>query len=143
MNCHFQPLSLSLLFLLMFVLSGCSKSDPLNRQSVSGKVILGGEALANGSIEFHPTSESGTMSGAVITAGKYSIAAARGLPPGEYLIRIYSADESAEPIEIPGESNLIAVEKIPEEYNVNSDQRRTIEDGKKNIFDFDIPNSED
>ena len=83
------------------------------------------------------------MSGAVVTDGKYSVAAARGLPPGEYIVRIYSADENAEPIEVPGESNLIAVEKIPEEFNINSDQRRTVEDGKKNAFDFDIPISED
>lgn len=135
--------TLSLLLLAGAVFSGCSKSDPLNRQAVSGNILFGGEALATGSIEFHPTASGGTMSGAVITNGKYSISADRGIPPGEYIVRIYSADETSEPIEIPGESNLIAVEKIPEEYNVSSDLSRTVKDGEKNTFDFEIPLSKD
>jgi len=124
-----------------FMLSGvgCSKTDPLNRQAISGDVKLGGEPLASGSIEFHPPEGQGTMSGGVIENGKYAVPAEQGLSPGSYTVRIFSADEDAEPVAVPGESNKLAVEKIPPEYNVNSEQVVEVSDQNENQFDFDIP----
>lgn len=127
--------------LIVTLMTGCGSSNPLNRQAVSGTVSLGGEPIASGSIEFQPTGAGGTMSGAVITNGEYQIPLESGLPPGEYLVRISSADENAEPVEAPGESNKLAVEKIPAEFNSESNVNRTVEAGKANVFDFEIPAS--
>lgn len=79
------------------------------------------------------------MSGAVITDGHYEIPETKGLPPGKYLIRISAADESAPPEAMPGESNKIAKELIPAEYNRESDVTREVVAGEENIFDFEIP----
>lgn len=127
------------LVLCTLVQAGCSKQDPLNRQAVSGQILLKGTPLETGSIEFHPLKGSGTMSGAVIEAGQYSIDKDRGLPPGDYVVRIYSADEEADAQEMPGESNKLAVEKIPSEFNTDSKEMIIVKAGDPNRFDFQIP----
>ncbi|WP_417848442.1 carboxypeptidase-like regulatory domain-containing protein [Thalassoglobus sp.] len=125
-------------FLTTILFVGCGSKNPLNRQSVSGTVTLNGQPVESGSIEFQPQGAKGTMSGAVIADGKYSIATAQGLPPGNYTVRIYSADETAEREEVPGESNKLAVEKIPAKYNTESTLTKSVEAGKDNVFDFEI-----
>lgn len=131
--------SVFILVLCTLLQAGCGKQDPLNRQAVSGQILLKGTPLETGSIEFHPLKGSGTMSGAVIEAGQYSIAKDRGLPPGDYVVRIYSADEEAAPQEMPGESNKLAVEKIPAEFNTESKEMIIVKAGESNQFDFQIP----
>ena len=139
----------SSVFFLWFLLAasilmtGCSDKNPLNRQAVAGTVKLGGTALDTGTIEFHPTGSTGTMSGAVITGGSYQIAEDRGLPPGEYLVRISAADGDAELEEMPGESSKLSAEKIPPDFNVDSQVKVQVEAGKANAFDFDIPATAD
>lgn len=128
------------LFLMTgLLLTGCSDKNPLNRQAVSGKVTLAGAPLDSGSIEFHPAGSTGTLSGAVVTNGSYSIAEEQGLPEGEYIVRISAADGEAEPEEMPGESNKLAVERIPPEFNVDSQVKIQVQAGQPNTFDFDIP----
>ncbi|QDT32444.1 carboxypeptidase-like regulatory domain-containing protein [Thalassoglobus polymorphus] len=132
--------SFAVCFLVSILLVGCGSKNPLNRQSVSGTVTLNGQPVKAGSIEFHPQGTKGTMSGAVIADGKYSIATAQGLPPGTYTVRIFSADETAEREEVPGESNKLAVEKIPAKYNTESTLSKSVDAGKDNVFDFEILN---
>lgn len=129
----------ALLLLASTLISGCSDSNPLNRQAISGKVTLAGAPLDDGSIEFHPAGSTGTMSGTVVTNGAYLIAEEQGLPEGEYIVRISAADGEAEPEEMPGESNKLAVERIPPEFNVDSQVKIQVQAGQANTFDFDIP----
>ena len=140
MTCAFVSRCAVFPLLICVALSGCSKSDPLNRQQVSGKVLLGGNPVAQGSIEFHPVDTTGTMSGAVISNGAYTIPAEQGLPPGDYIVRVFSSAGTEVPQEeFPGESDVASPELIPEEYNVNSQERRTVAAGEDNVFDFEIP----
>ncbi|WP_150106129.1 carboxypeptidase-like regulatory domain-containing protein [Rubinisphaera brasiliensis] len=111
----------------------------MNRQSVSGTVSLAGDPVITGLIEFCPVGNEGVSSGASIADGEYSIPSAKGLPPGDYLIRISSAGEEAVASkEMPGEAKL-QKELIPASYNVNSQEIRSVSAGEKNIFDFEIP----
>lgn len=126
-------------FVLLTLLwgSGCGKTDPLNRQAVSGKITLNGEPLKSGTIEFAPV-ENGTSSGATISNGEYSVPQAKGLPAGEYIVRISANDATEQPIEVPGESNKIAKELIPNTYNTKSTLRFRVEDKKDNVFDLHV-----
>lgn len=116
---------------------GCHKADPLNRQAVSGKITLDGEPLTSGSIEFSPV-DKGTLSGATIDNGIYAIPKEKGLSPGAYIIRISAANNDAEPIGLPGESNKIAPELVPAKYNVDSDLEFTVKADSENTFNLDI-----
>ena len=123
--------------MLMLVTSGCGKTDPLNRQAVSGKITLSGEPLKAGSIEFSPV-ENGSPSGASIQNGNYAIPKEKGLPPGDYVVRISASDGAEQAVDVPGESNKIAKELIPAKYNTKSAQRFHVDDKGQNVFDLDV-----
>ncbi len=128
-----------LLLLILVFAGGCGKKNEQNRQSISGTVSLAGTPLASGLVEFTSVEATGISSGATITDGKYSIPVAKGLPPGDYLVRISSAGaETEEAPEMPGEIQL-RKELIPIEYNVNSKEIRTVTTGQQNLFNFEIP----
>lgn len=131
-----------LLFLLGLV--GCAgANDPLNRQAISGAVTLNGEPLNNGSISFDPQDrEKGRSGGAVIENGEFRLDRQRGLQPGAYTVRIHSADTSTMAVAdeaMPGDSRKVARERIPAQWNSQSEQTVTVEDGGKNHFEFAIP----
>ena len=69
---------------------GCGSGNPLERQPISGAVTINGTPLEKGSIQFEPLEKKGVASGAVITAGKYSIPETKGLPTGKYKVLISS-----------------------------------------------------
>jgi len=124
--------------LILSLLSGCgSPADPLQRQEVTGEVSLEGSPIAEGTIEFSPVAE-GTGSGAMIEDGKFTIPAQKGLPPGEYIVRISASNPDAEQVRLPGESNQIAAELIPPEFNVDSDVKFTVTLDGDNVFTLDI-----
>jgi len=124
---------------LLIVLGGCG-SDPLGRHAISGNVTLDGAPVEKGSISFQPTAQATTSSGAVITGGKYSIARENGLPVGKYRVSINApqpgtgTDVPAD--SMPGEAPPEAVEMIPPEWNVNSNQ--TIEVKASGPFEFNF-----
>jgi len=124
--------------LLMLTLGSCSKSNPLNRQAVSGKVLLDGQPLDRGTISFVPKGDKGTMSGATVLNGEFSIPAERGLPAGDYVVRISAADDLNEPVDAPGESNKLAVERIPAYYNSQSKLIQKVSADEPNVFMFDL-----
>ncbi len=139
----FRLFRLILLLCMVGVLPlGCGPDNPLGRLAISGTVQLRGEPLDQGSIEFAPT-EGGpnVTSGGRIEDGEFSIPAHQGLPPGTYLVRISSAEVTGEPIEpeFPGASPVVALERIPAEYNAQSDKRVTISEDGANVLEFDIP----
>lgn len=127
------------LFLGMLgALTGCGEGNPLARQRVFGEIKLNGTPLAKGTIAFSPADKGVTSSGATIEAGQFEIPAEKGLPPGEYYVRISSSDDNAQTVELPGESNEVAAELIPAEYNSQSTQKFTVTAGSENKFDLDI-----
>ncbi len=136
---HLQTLLVVLL--AAGLLLGCGSKNPLNRQAVSGRITLDGVALDQGTIEFSPKQEGSTSSGALIANGSYEIEELKGLPPGEYLVRIFSAEaqEGPPPEEPPGPmTGPPPKERIPANYNVQSDVVVKVIDGEPAIFDFDI-----
>jgi hypothetical protein len=122
--------------------SGCGAGDALQRCEISGKVTLAGSQLDAGSIQFMPRdaqSGPGLSGGASIEQGEYSIPRQRGLPPGIYKVMIFAAGSKPAAQAMPGELAAPMEERIPPEFNVNSEQTVTVVHGERNAFDFDIP----
>lgn len=107
---------------------------------LSGKVTLRGGPLESGSIEF--TAEDATrQSGGRIAQGEFRIPAARGLPPGRYVVRITSVEEAAAaPDGPPGPeaAKHRAEDRIPAIYNVRSTLSVEVKSGVENRFDFEL-----
>lgn len=123
-------------------LSGCGPRT--DRLPVSGRVTLDGQPLDGGSIRF--ASEGAAkmvVSGATIQNGDFQIPIEKGLPPATYHVEIYSPDTKAPPVSYtstPGGPKMppTAPERIPAEYNVNSQKTVAVSADKDNHFDFDI-----
>lgn len=142
-----RQLSGILLFMLGLLL-GCGPQGA-GRLPVSGAVRLNGQPLATGSIQFTPHEHAGLSSGGIIENGDYRLPRDKGLPPGKYLVRIFSPEDAAPTsteIAVPGPTEDTggprqpppAEERIPAAYNVESQQVIEVAPGEKNIFDFDI-----
>jgi len=127
---------------LTIALCGCGESDPRGRQTISGTVTLNGQPLDNGAISFEPLdANTGIGAGANITDGSYTVPREQGLPPGEYVVRITSADSAqAEPVEeMPGEApKTLAKERIPPDWNVQSTHKIQVTIEGDNLHSFDV-----
>lgn len=124
---------------------GCGKADD-GRREISGTITLHGTALDEGVIEFLPLAVAGqgkpaTQSGAVITNGAYRIPRDSGLVAGTYKVLI-TAGDGVTPVdgELPGPTgNIVSVDRIPPEYNVDSQQQVQVVPEGPNVFDYTIP----
>jgi hypothetical protein len=121
-------------------LAGCGpRSD---RLEISGKVTLDGVPLSGGSIRFTSLGEKLAATGAMVENGQYNISAEKGLPPGTYHLEITAPDNDAPPIvyrNAPGEPGIpTQPERIPPEYNVNSQHTIEVTADGDNHFEFDI-----
>jgi hypothetical protein len=129
------------LVLLSATWIGCGPSD--NREAVSGTVTLDGKPLDQGTIEFVPTAE-GVLSGGVISSGKFDVPANKGLTPGSYTVRVYSADPpsgtpAAPDPGAPGAGGYpMAKDRIPPKYNSESTRTVEITPRGENRFSFEI-----
>jgi hypothetical protein len=129
---------------LLILSTGCGPSNP--RREVSGKVLLKGVPLDNGTIDFNPIGggKEGvptTKEGAVITNGEYKILAETGLTPGKYKVIISSGDniDPNNPDGVPGPTgNYVSKDRIPAAYNTASTQEIEVTDKGPNVFDWDI-----
>lgn len=125
----------------VLAISGCGpKSD---RLEVTGTITLNGAPLDSGSIRFNSSAgQKLVATGAIIKDGAYQVPQAKGLPPGKYRVEINSPDLKAPPIMLrsgPGAAGIpTAPERIPAEYNVNSQQSIEVTVGGDNRFDFVI-----
>jgi len=134
---------LRLLFVVLVV--GCGKPSD-GRMAISGNVILQGEKLDEGVIEFLPRAGGGrsgpaTQTGAVITDGAYNIPREQGLLVGTYKV-LLTAGDGKTPADggLPGPTgNIVSVDRIPPEYNVDSQQEVEVTSEGPNVFDYDIP----
>lgn len=129
---------------LVVLAAGCGASNP--RREISGKVLLKGVPLDNGTIDFSPLGggKEGvptTKEGCLITNGEYKILAETGLTPGQYRVVISSGDnvDPNDPGGLPGPTgNYVSKDRIPAAYNTASTQEVEVTDKGPNVFDWDI-----
>lgn len=132
------------LALLAVASPGCS-DQYAGQNEVSGNVTLEKQPLKEGSISFVPLESQGTITGAGIKDGVYKVPRQSGLKPGKYLVRITAGDGKTPATDDEnaggpgGNSNIVSVDIIPEEWNANSKKEVEVKSGS-NKFDFDIPN---
>jgi hypothetical protein len=121
-------------------LTGCG--PPSDRLPVTGSVSLDGVPLDSGSIRFSSTGEKMVAAGSMIRDGEYSIPAAKGLPPGTYRLEITSPDNDAPPVVYRDASGGPGIptqpERIPPEYNINSQKTVEVTGEGDNHFEFTI-----
>ena len=136
---------LGVFLVIVTAVAGCGR-NPLGRLAISGKVTLNGRPLEQGTIAFEPTvRQTGVASGSNIVDGSYSIPTEKGLPPGKYIVRIYSAvHRKTAPSggDAPGSPDVIApaIQIIPPEYNVRSEKSVEVTSEGPNEFNFDVTN---
>jgi hypothetical protein len=129
------------ILLLCLTSSGCSASDGLNRQAISGTVNCDGQPLANGAILFEPaTNESGTAVGSTIRHGSFAVSRRDGPVPGFYRVRIYASSGTQGP-PTKGHSNRSPrpmVERLPPAYNTRTELVAEVLPRRANDFRFDL-----
>lgn len=126
---------------VLFVFCGCTNSNPQGRLEIVGDVSLGGQPVSSGSIEFEPSGSQSerTQSGAIITDGKYTIPAEKGLVAGEYRVRISVMEEVAGSKKENADPMLASAQYVdlaPPDFGSQTKQKVTVEKGKENKFDF-------
>ena len=124
--------------------AGCADpDDPYGRLALSGTITFEGQPLDEGLIDFLPA-ESGRGAGAraMIRDGRYTIPSHQGVTPGTYRVVITSAEPimsqptdgtPAKALPLPGK------ERIPPEFNTESQHTIEATAGDENSFDFTIP----
>jgi hypothetical protein len=134
-----------LLLSIGWAASGCfGSADDLPREGVSGTVTLDGQPLANGTIQFSPTTEGGgptapSGGGAKIEDGQFSIPRASGLVAGNYKTSISSAGkrDRTKPA-VPGKPAGLAKELVPAKYNAKTTLTAEIKKGGSYDLKYDL-----
>jgi hypothetical protein len=127
----------------VLISAGCGGAqDDLPRQAVAGTVMLDGQPLKSGLIQFQPASaDASTAGGAGIVDGHYSISRAEGLVPGAYRVSITSVAEAATPLPpgaTPGDPVMKVKEPIPAKYNATTQLNAQVTKEGPNTFPFDL-----
>ena len=84
------------------------------------------------------------LSGGVISSGKFDVPANKGLTPGTYTVRVYSADPPSDKPAAPdpgapgGGGYPMAKDRIPPKYNSESTRTVEVTRGGDNRFSFEI-----
>ncbi len=130
------------MLLLALAFSGCgSSSDGINREAVSGAVMLDGKPLPDGSILFSPM-ETGPSAGGVVVGGKFSIPRSDGPAPGSYRVEIISVQPTGKKIpDLDGPPGSLVEEKtnvVPRYYNTQSELRAEVKPNGSNAFEFQL-----
>lgn len=133
---NLRHLSMLLTASVVLLTAGCS-NDP--RLAVSGTVTFKGAPLDQGRIEFHPAGNTGTMSGATIENGSFTIPRDKGLAPNTYDVRIFSYDVrgAKAPSDVPGEPGEGFKERIARKYNLDSKLTAEVKPGST-VFQFSV-----
>lgn len=135
------PWAVAMLTLAVLLSVGCGPRT--GRLAVSGNVSLDGAPLDRGSILF--TSVGGeklVSSGAMIQDGVYNIRQEKGLLAGTYHVELNSPDTTATPAMDRGTPDgrgiPVVPDRIPAEYNLNSNKTVEVTADGDNEFDFDV-----
>lgn len=124
-------------------LAGCGGGDGLPRQAISGAVTLDGQPLSQGTISFYPDDPAmadPTTGGAPISEGTYRITSDKGLVPGKYKVSISSPSGEMTNNAAPGSGANLPKERIPSQYNANSNLTAEVQSGGSNTFDYELNN---
>lgn len=128
-----------LAFLLLML--GCARGP--ERASVRGQVLVGGQPLESGSINFTLAGGNGPTAGAAITNGAYEIALERGALVGKNRVEVRGNRKTGRRMRHPfnaDEQIDELVEAVPREFNDQSKLEREINPGD-NELDFDLPST--
>jgi hypothetical protein len=107
---------------------------------VSGSVLVDGQPLKTGSINFVPEGGLGPTAGSPITDGKYQIGRSAGLWIGKNKVVIRANRKTGRKITNamdPGATIDEQAEMLPPEYNTKSTLIKEVVAGA-NTFDFDL-----
>jgi hypothetical protein len=121
---------------------GCGKSDPHNRQPVSGTVSINGKIIPYGNIEFVPAENQPTTVTLEVRDGKFGVAQAGGIAPGKYVVRVQGFDGPPPP---PGDTPGVGTGPqpksiVPEKFGAQSKETVTIKAGDKNVIELNLKN---
>lgn len=129
--------------LLCLGLAGCGAAEG-KRVAVHGEVTLDGQPLPKGMIYFvPPPGHLGAKAGAVITAGRYEIAAEQGPGLGKMLVEIYADRQVNYPLDDvnTGKAYLNQTpppDLLPPQYNEQTTLSAVIIAEGPNKFDFPL-----
>ncbi|MDB5335429.1 MAG: hypothetical protein JWN70_1048 [Planctomycetaceae bacterium] len=138
------------LSLLGVVATGCGGAEGVGRQPISGTVLMDGQPLDKGAINFQPYEGGKHLvgSGAVIQNGTYSIPGAQGLTVGKYMVAISAPETSAQSGPVSGQSPEDAMkaaatagaakERLPKKYNATTELMVDVTPSGPNKFDFKV-----
>jgi hypothetical protein len=122
---------------------GCGGSS--SRLPVEGAVTFDGQPIAEGQINFIPApGTAGPTAGSVISAGRYSVPAEKGLKPGKYRVEISALRATAQKTQtfnaVTGATDASAAYEsyIPPRYNAKSELTAEVNAGGPNQFDFHL-----
>ena len=128
--------------------SGCGGGQShAGRHAVSGKITLDDKPLETGTIAFslQGAKRSAPIGGAMIRGGRYDLPAAKGLPLGEYVVRINSFGAAVETTQAAdGEDYFAAMrappppEIIPSKYNSKTTLSAEVIADETNELDFKL-----
>lgn len=139
---RYRSLAVVAMFLVAGSIGGCGSGTD-GRVKAAGEVTLDGAPLDSGTIELHPKTPGGTMTGGMIKGGKFEILAEQGPKPGSYEVRIFAASgagAAANTSEPPGpESQAKApAERIPPRFNVKSELTTEIGANGEEALKFEV-----
>jgi hypothetical protein len=124
---------------------GCAGSgDDLDREAVSGTVMLDGEPLVGGAIQFFPATNAGGVAvggGSPVENGRFSIAREYGLVPGSYKVAINAAEPETAGAKTKGAARKGRVQVrdlIPARYNSETTLKAEIDKGGTSSLTFDL-----
>lgn len=114
--------------------AGCGGNEDL--AGVHGTVTMDGEPLADALVTFAPVEPGRPAAGRTDEQGRYELVFSRdaeGALIGEHIVSISTYNV------VPGEgdSEKVVPERVPAKYNVNSQEKVTVEKGS-NEFNFDL-----
>ncbi|MSR56416.1 MAG: hypothetical protein EXS05_01930 [Planctomycetaceae bacterium] len=139
------PRVLLSLSIAAMVCCGCGGggTDLGKHGSVSGTVTFDGKPVELGQITFTPVGKEGTVTGAEIKNGKYSVSREAGPLVGQHKVSIHANRKSGAqiPAIMPApEGTMIDVmeEYIPTKYNFESTLTAEIKAGDNPKVDFDL-----
>jgi hypothetical protein len=120
------------------LVAGCDSGNKL--RPVSGTVTYKGAPLAHGSVTFLFVDPPGPAGGALISNGRFEIAAPRGLEPGKYRVQISSPEGvgTRTPEQIAAGASAPAKERIPPNYNTASQLTIEVTQSGSNDFSWSI-----
>jgi hypothetical protein len=148
----FQLLLWAVIITWLILTVGCSKSQVIKTNIVTGNVTLDGQPLSNAYVNFNPKGSEGNAAyGITNENGTYKLQTLRGeadagTTPGEYIVTIHKSvsEQTGKKIIDQDTKELVhelkTKEIVPDIYKNSQKTKLTavVIDGQINIFDFEL-----